>query len=231
MTKAFKSLLFLGCSCIPASAQTPDACQAAVRHLTLPVTAEYAPMHVGLPLSPIEFLYSSRGIDFYAVIFSELPNYYPVVGIYPHSAALILVYQDEEARQQIITTLRDGHLIVRQSDATAPSLDNLKFAVIHCVPGEKDFLSTGRCVVNDVQYYKPQPCIVVPQAKTAAELSILAGSGARNYRDAINALNWLTGVDNIPSMSKVKGESPPSFDISATARAKLKEFAARNQSR
>jgi hypothetical protein len=93
----------------------------------------------------------------------------------------------------------------------------------------KEFLSTGRCAAKDIQYYKPQVCIVVPQAKDFSDLSVLAASGARNYRDAINALNWLTGIDSIPHASKMKGEKPFYFDISATTRAKLKEFAARNQ--
>jgi len=128
----------------------------------------------------------------------------------------------------MIGTLRDTHLAIRQSDASAPSLDNFKFAVIHCVSAGKEFLSTGRGVANDIQYYKPQACIVVPQAKDFSDLSILAASGAHNYRDAINSLNWLTGIDNIPQASKMKGERPLSFDVTGTMLAKLKGFVARN---
>jgi hypothetical protein len=64
----------------PAHEQTGEACQSAVKHLTLPATVEYPPMHPGLPLSPTKFLYSSRGIDVYVVIFNGVPNYYPVTG-------------------------------------------------------------------------------------------------------------------------------------------------------
>jgi hypothetical protein len=176
-------------------------------------------------------IYSSRGIDVYGVIFNALPNYYPVAGQSPNNLSLILVYQDEAARQQIIGTLRTAHLAIRQSDATAPSLDNFKFAVIHCVLGGKEFLSTGRCVANDIQYYKPQACIVVPEAKEFSDLSVLAASGARNYRDTINSLNWLSGIDNIPQASKMKGEKPLSFDVPDTTRAELKEFVASNKAR
>jgi hypothetical protein len=230
MTKTRKTFEFLVLVSFwfPAHAQTREACQSAVKHLTLPPTVEYPAMHPGIPLSPIEFLYSSRGIDAYAVVFNGVPNYYPVTGQSPNNVSLILVYQDEEVRQQMIGTLRDAHLAIRQSDATAPSLDNFKFATVHCVLGGKEFLSTGKCVANDIQYYKPQACIVVPQAKDFSDLSVLAASGAHNYRDALNGLNWLAGIDNIPHASKIKGEQPLSFDVSATVRTKLKEFASRH---
>jgi hypothetical protein len=178
-------------------------------------------MHPGLPLSPIQFLYSSQGIDFYSVIF-RFPNYLHVGGNSPLDVSLILVYQDEAARQQMINTLRHGAVVVRQSDATPPSLDNFKFAVMHCVDDGKGMLSTGRCVVNDVQYFKPQACIVVPQAKDFSDLSTLAASGARNYRDAINGLNWLAGIDNVARMT----EEPLHFDLPKDAFVKLKQFAA-----
>src|SRR5260370_4081221 len=184
------------------SAQTSnDDCRAAVQHLSLPPTAESPQMHPGLPLSPIRFLYSSQGIDFYSVIF-RFPNYLHVGGNSPLDVSLILVYQDEAARQQMIDTLRHGAVVVRQSDATPPSLDNLKFAVMHCVDDGKGMLSTGRCVVNDVQYFKPQASIVVPHAKDFSDLSTLAASGARNYRDAINGLNWLAGIDHVARITE-----------------------------
>jgi hypothetical protein len=66
-----------------------------------------------------------------------------------------MVYQDQPMRRQTIDTLRHAAVVIRQSDATNPSLENLKFAVMHCVNGGQEFLSTGRCRVSDVQYFKP----------------------------------------------------------------------------
>jgi len=207
------------------SAQTSnDDCRAAVQHLSLPPTAESPETHPGLPLSPIQFLYSSQGIDFYSVIF-RFPNYLHVGGNSPLDLSLILVYQDEAARQQMIDTLRHGAVVVRQSDATPPSLDYFKFAVMHCVDDGKGMLSTGRCVVNDVQYFKPQACIVVPQARGFSDLSALGASGARNYRDAINGLNWLAGIDNVARRT----DEPLHFDLPKDAFVKLKQFARMNE--
>lgn len=203
------------------AAQTPDdSCRAAVRHLSLPPTAESPERHPGLPLSPIQFLYSSQGIDFYSVMF-RFPNFLHVGGNSPLDMSLIFVYQDEAARQQMIDTLRHTSIVLRQSDATPPSLENFKFAVMHCVNDGKGMLSTGRCAVNDVQYFKPQACIVVPQSKNFGDISVLAASGAANYRDAINGLNWLTGIDSVSHMSK----QPLHFDLPKDAFAKLKQFA------
>ena len=203
-------------------APTPnDPCRAAVQHLSLPSTAESAQAHPGLPLSPIQFLYSSQGIDFYSVIF-RFPNYQHVGGNSPLDIALMWVYQDELVRQQMIDTLRHGSFVLRQSDATPPSLDYFKFAVMHCVDAGNGMLSTGRCVVNDVQFFKPRACIVVPQAKNFNDLSRLAASGAHNYRDAINGLNWLTGTDDLSRMA----DEPPYFDLPKDAFGKLKQFAA-----
>jgi hypothetical protein len=146
MRTTLKSILVLVCLCLPTYAQTPEACRAAVEHLTLPTTAELAIMHPGLPLSPVEFLYSSKGIDFYSAIFTPT-NYFPPAGS-SHEISLILVYQDEAVRQQMIGSLRAAALAIRTSDGTEPSLDNFKFAVINCVDDGKEFLSTGKCVAR-----------------------------------------------------------------------------------
>jgi hypothetical protein len=222
--KASCLFALLGLACAPPKmlAQTSNGmCRAAVQHLTLPPTAESSQAHPGLPLSPIQFLYSSRGIDFYSVIF-RFPNYLHVGGNSTPDISLLWVYQDEAARQQMIETLRHASIVIRQSDATPPSLENFKFAVMHCVDGGKGLLSKGRCSVNDVQYFKPQACIVIPQSKDDADLSMVAASGAHNYRDAINALNWLGGTNDLPQI----GEKLLYFDLPKDVFLKLKQFAA-----
>jgi hypothetical protein len=175
----------------------------------------------GLPLSPIEFLYSAHGVDFYSVIFKPATAH--VGGNTPNDISLILVYQDEALRQQMIDSLRHSAFVVRKSDATPASLDNFKFAVMHCMDGGKELLSAGRCAVSDIQYFKLQACIVVPQAKSLADLSVLSGSGARNYRDAISGLNWLTGTGDIYKSGKLH------IDLPSAAFGKLRELAAKTK--
>src|SRR5580658_9318294 len=115
MRTILSCLFAFGCICLTASAQTPDACRAAVRHLTLPPTAEFPEMHRKLPLSPIKYLYSGDGIDFYSAIF-RFTNYNPPVSA-PYDIGMVLVYQDEATRQQIISASR-GAVAIRKSDGT-----------------------------------------------------------------------------------------------------------------
>jgi hypothetical protein len=185
-------------------------------------------MHRKLPLSPIKYLYSGDGIDFYSAIF-RFTNYNPPVSA-PYDIGMVLVYQDEATRQQIISASR-GAVAIRKSDGTEPSLENFKFVVIRCVNNGKDFLSSGKCLANDVRYYKPQACIVVPKAQDFSDLANLAASGARNYRDTINALNWLAEFAHIADKTRAIGGKPKYFELRVDALGMLKEFAANNQVR
>jgi hypothetical protein len=64
------SLLILTCLHLPISAQTPEACRAAMQHLILPPTAESPVAHPQgahyYNLTPLDLLFSLGGVDVYS---------------------------------------------------------------------------------------------------------------------------------------------------------------------
>jgi hypothetical protein len=212
-------LLIIVCFCLPAFTQTPDACRAAVQHLSLPSTIESPVMHPSQPLTPIKFLFSVEGTkDVYLATALRPP--YPWTPMTDQPLTLVVVYQSEGERQKAISLLHSmgsGGILLNLS---SPPLDNLKFAAVHCATTWKEFLSTGSCKIHDMQFYEPQACIVIPTANAPADLSKLAMLNPRNSRDVMNNFNWLNGFQLSPDAPVKKLEFPL---------AKLKEFAARNQ--
>jgi hypothetical protein len=211
-------LLLFACLCLQASAQMTEACRAAVKHLTLPSTVESPEMHLAQPLTPLRLIYSTEARDLYLATALQPP--YAWIKFTDQPLTLVIVYQDEGARQQAITFLHNMGAGGVLTNPSPPALDNLKFALVNCKAPWKEFVSTGSCSVHDMQYYEPQACIVLPVAHTPAELSRLAMLNARNYRDVINNFNWLNGFEVPPSWPAQKLTFPV---------AKLKEFAARIQ--
>lgn len=210
------------------AAQSSPDCRRAVQHLVLPRAVEAPGTHTGQPLSPIAFLYSVRGVDIYAVIF-KTPKYAFVGGNTPYDVSLILVDEDEQVREEDIGELRGtAHIWVRQSDGTKPSLDNLKFKLMHCADAGVSMVKNGKCPIQDVQFFKPQACIVLPQMTTMEELSRAAISGVRDFHDALNPLNWLGGINDVPEQAQMEGQKPLVFKISDSGLALLKKFVAEN---
>src|ERR1700691_4769358 len=106
MRKSLKALLVLACLCLPATAQTTDTCRAELRHLTLPSTAK---ANDGNGETPLDFLFTDHGADIYAAIPSSEPNY--MTWIVNHGMRLIIVYQDEQARQQAMHNLIQPNVV------------------------------------------------------------------------------------------------------------------------
>ena len=191
MRRGLEFFLALICCCSSVAAQTPGACRTAVQHLTLPSSVESPALHPAQPHTPIKFLFSIGGRDVYLATALRPP--YPLNPLTDQPLTLVIVYQDEKARQEAITFVRkmgSGGLLLRFS---SPSLDNLKFAAIHCKNTWNEFLSTGICRVHDWQYYEPQACIVMPSADGPADPSGPAKPNPPNRFDVMNNLNWLNG--------------------------------------
>jgi hypothetical protein len=204
-SKAIEVLLIILFSRLLVFPQTTETCRVAVQHLTLPSTVESPAMHPAQPLTPIKFLFSVEGKDVYLATALRPP--YPWSPLTDQPLSLLLVYQDEKARQEAITFLHNmgsGGMLLKES----PPLDNLKFAAVHCKNTWDDFVSTGGCTVNDWQYYEPQACIVMPTADDPASLSKLAMLNPRNRFDVMNNFNWLNGFVIPPGMQIPKLKFP-----------------------
>jgi hypothetical protein len=192
MKKTIGLLLIFVCLCPSAFSQTAEACRAAVQHLSLPSTIEFAELHPGQPLTPIKFLFSLQGKDIYLA--TALAPPYPWILMTDQPLTLLVVYQDERERQKATELLHEmgsGGMLMR---ASSPPLDNLKFSAVHCANTWSKFLSTGSCKVHDLIYYEPQACEVVPTANSPAEMSTLAMLSPRNRLDVMNNFNWLNGI-------------------------------------
>lgn len=117
-----------------------------------------------------------------------------------------------------------------------PPLDNLKFAIVSCIPAGGGFMSNGRCVVNDIQYYKPQACITLPDPRDKDSLwAPNLAKEKHDSRDAISGLNWLMEIAvnwrDVSNDREIFPDRPLLENILQAMRTKIKEFAARNQGR
>jgi hypothetical protein len=228
MRKALKAILVLACLCLPASTQTPEACRAAVLHLTLPPTAQ---IDDGNGETPVEFLFSDHGDDIYSAIPSSEPNY--MFWFTDHGIRVIVVYQDEQARQHAIRNLNQPGVVANVMPGSSPhgSLDHLKFAVIHLGMGssrdklDEPFIRThsakeiqyhelvsGGWHIEDIQYYEPQACVASRKNDLCLNDSdqavpcVLQGLHASH-----GSPNWITDVNIIPGKPKLEPYDDPQF--------------------
>src|ERR1039458_3594082 len=142
--------IFLIVVCLPifAFAQDANQCLADLRHLTLPA---YAQIQYGDDngRTPLAFLFSEDGDDIYSALPSNKRNY--VTQLYSNGISFIVVYQDEQARQQSIHNLSQPDAVSHIAAGSSPhgSLDRLKFAVIHLKIG------SSQDKPDDAQYIAP----------------------------------------------------------------------------
>lgn len=225
MRKTLESLLVLACFCVSVSAQTPqtsDACRAELWHMTVPAYAQIT----GYDLTPLEFVFSQDGVDVYVAMPSSRSHYVNWIG--QHGIRVIVVYQDELLRQEVIKWLLDPPNIQVVSLPHPIPIDNLKFAVAHYTPvgirdgqehTEKDELLAGDWAVEDVHYYAPQACVDFPQLDFCNEDN---GSVVRCVLPGLHASLW---SDNWVMDFTV---SPLQGNITEALRdMKRKEYAAR----
>ncbi len=247
MRKSLNALLVLACLCLPASAQTTDACRAELRHLTLPSTAQ---VNDGNGETPLEFLFTDHGADIYAAIPSREPNY--MSWIVNNGMRFIVVYQDDQARQQAIHNLIQPNVVADIMAGSSPhgTLDNLKFAVVHLGLGasashEKDVpfpgehsaqeklyhdLTTGSggWHIEGIEYYEPQSC-ATPKLEFCTKVSgqivpcVLPGLHANPAEP-----NWITDL-NVNGRLEPYGD-PQFVRIVEAMRGKLKDFIDQNKS-
>jgi hypothetical protein len=185
MRKAIGMLLILACSRSVAFSQTPEACRSAVQHLVLPSFVEARPSYLGQTLTPLKFLFSEQGIDVYSV---GVPRPALVDGV-----RALLIYQDEKVRQKIIQLMRGPTPGILITGGIRRPLDHLKFAVVNFSCNESEFYA-GKGVVNDIQYYEPKECIILPENTDIYEAQRLSMAGVLQRGDVINQMNWLTGL-------------------------------------
>lgn len=167
--EAFGPLFIIAFLCTPVSAQTTNACRADLKHLTLPASAQ---VNDGDELTPLKFLFSKDGDDIYSAIPSGRSH--NLTWISNHGIRVIIVYQDEQARQKTINILRQPGVMAGIYGPHAP-LENLKFAVVHLVQegdvivGDEHQILTGSWAVKGISCFEPQACESHPHQDFCAE--------------------------------------------------------------
>jgi hypothetical protein len=247
MRKTVEFMVALACLCLPASAQTPAACRTALNHLTLPQTAQ---IDDGNGETPLEFLFSDHGADIYSAIPSSEPNY--VTWFISNGIRFIVVYQEEQARQQAIHNLSQPNVVARVMTGSSrhSSLDEMKFAVVHLGigssrdkpdeayiranhPAKEAYyheLLTAGWHIEDIKYFEPQAC----ETYTPRDLCVnKSGQAVPCVSPGLHAsdvsANWITDL-NVPHDKKLEPYDDPQFVKTIEAmRVKLKAYTARNQ--
>jgi hypothetical protein len=246
MRQIFECLLVLACLCLPASAQTSSACRAQLQHLTLPSSAR---INDGNGETPVEFLFSDHGADIYSAIPASEPN--GITWFISNGIRVILIYQEEEARQRSIHNLIQPNVVadVATGSSHHGSLDKLKFAVVHLGVGSsqdksdeayirehhpaQEFylheLVTSGWHIEGVEYFEPPSCeppklALCTKSSGQAIPCVLPGLPANSGEP-----NWITDL-NVRGRLEPYGD-PQFVRIVDAMKAKLKDFAARDKTR
>jgi hypothetical protein len=191
------------------SAQTTDACRAQLQHLTLPPTARIDVPNETPGETPVKFLFSdSAGTEFYSVIPSN-----PQGGIHwfiNNGVRIIVVYQDEQVRQQLIHMLKQPGVVgIPGCCRKHGILDKLKFAVYH--------LSASTWRIESVQYFEPPSCEPPEQVLYNNTYHTLPGLPADD-----RGFNWITDLNRKPFESE---DDPTYLRLVEAVKGEVKEIA------
>jgi hypothetical protein len=200
MRKARYLLLAFVCFCPRSFSQTADACGAAVQHLALPDSLESRAYYLGQTLTPIRFGFSFQGIDVYMVA--------PPPPIVIGDIQVLVVYQDERLRQQVIEFLHGPlpGLTLVSNEGSLRRLNDLKFADLVFACNESPFFpargkmvwqGSRKCILQRILYYEPKECIVLPEHPDIYQMQQLSMAGVIHRGDAMNPMNWLTTLERV----------------------------------
>jgi hypothetical protein len=197
--KILESLLILAFLSFPATAQTIDACAADVRHLKLPEHA-FIDDVVGLGQPPLVFLFSQEGVDVYSATHFKAMQAFQKSGMQLANAfTVILVYQDEHARQEKIEYVRKSFPY-----ANLKNLDNLKFATFRfeLLPVWVDDMLTRKWVISGMAYFKPVSCEPMESRMPASSQGYLEAT-------IINGHNGIAGYTPLVPLPEGWPHNPP----------------------
>jgi hypothetical protein len=203
---------------LPASAQTPGACEAATQRLTVPPKATAV---TDYDVAPLEFLFSDHGVDVYSATSYRRP--YPLQWIRENGVTAIIVYQDETARQKQIESLRkNGSLPSRPG--FPQHLENIKYSMIN-------FFGPSGSFVRDLEYFELKECVSSSEEKLAgliwmhySDFQVWAMPGLHASKDGPN---WVTGF-YIPDLIVSAKDNPVYVKIHNMMADKVREYIARN---
>jgi hypothetical protein len=242
------ALLIWACAYSTVLAQTPEACKADLQHLTLPQTVQ---LDDGNGETPVQFLFSDHGADIYSAIPSSEPN--GIVWFISNGIRIIVVYQDERARQQAIRNLSQPGVVadVMAGSSTHGTLDELKFAVVHLGVGSSSDkpdeayirehysaqesylheLIASQWHVEGIQYFEPASCVRPKQEFCLNSTGQMVPCVSHSLRASDGDPNWITDLNIDPTKRKPEPNDPQFVRIVGAMKEKLKEFADRDKGR
>jgi hypothetical protein len=208
-----------------------------LQRLALPKSAQ---IDDGEGETPLEFLFTDNGADIYSAIPTNPPN--GSVWFFQNGIRVVIVYQDESARQQAIRNLSQSGVVAKVMDGSSAhgSLDNLKFAVVHLGVGSSQdkpdqaylsqhhsaqesylrLLVTGGWHVEGIQYYEPPSCSVPKTALCQNQNGRLTPCVLPGLPADSSEPNWIT---NLNVRERIESYGDPQFvRIVAAMKTKLK---------
>jgi hypothetical protein len=173
-------------------------------------------------VAPLEFLFSDRGVDVYSATSYRRP--YPLPWVRDNGVTVIIVYQDEVARQKQIESLRKSNSL--PSRAGFPQhRENMKYSMIN-------FFGPSASFVRDLEYFEPKPCVSSSEENLAGRLwmhysdfQVWAMPGLHASKDGPN---WITGFYS-PDLIVSAKDNPMYVMIHNMMADKVKEYIDRNK--
>jgi hypothetical protein len=221
MKKLFGYVLMVGCLCFPASAQTTGVCESDLRHLKLPERA-FIDEVFGLDQPHVAFLFSQDGVDVYSATDVRTMQAWQQAGMaFTNAITVILVYQDEQARQRKIQSLRKTLDSLPGWYRDAP-LENLKFSTwrFELTPVWADNVLTRKWLIAGTAYFEPVSCEPIESRIPASSQGYLEAS--------INCHNRIVGQMPPVPIPENQRLAPPDNSILAkaleTMQRKLKTY-------
>jgi len=168
----------------PAFGQEPEPCKIAMQRAAIPpgmtVVTDY-------DVAPLELLFTDHGADVYSATSYRRPD--PLQWIRDNGVTAIIVYQDEDARQRQIESLRkSGSLPSRIG--FPQHVENIKYAMIN-------FFGPSASFVRDIEYFEPKPCVSASEETEARQLwmtySDTRAWAMPGLHASKNGPNWVTG--------------------------------------
>lgn len=175
-----------------AGAQTTDECRADVSHLKLPEHA-FIDDVLGLDQPALVSLFSQDGVDVYSATHFKAMQVFQKSGLQLANAfTVILVYQDEQVRQEKIEYVRKSFPY-----ADSKNLENLKFATFRF-----ELLPlTRKWAISGMAFFKPVSCEPLESRMPASSQGYLEAT--------INGNNRIAGYTPLLPLPERWPHNPP----------------------
>jgi hypothetical protein len=225
MRKAIEAVTILVCLCLPSFAQNPNDCRADLQHLTLPGHAFIDDL-VATSSPPVVFAFSQGGIDVYSATDFKMMQIMQSSGMeLDDTITVILVYQNEQARQRKIASLRhSSEMLDRMIPVPHAPLANLKFEAVYfkLTPVWVNDVLTRKWLISQMHYFEPPACTVYAPGDAEAMVS---DPPEPHLKASATNRNWILGHVYLSERDRISPAGDPLLVKALEGmRAAMKDF-------